>query len=601
MWFSLFALVLILTITFYQGLQGMFTAVINCILTILAAALAFGLYEDIYYAFLIDRQPDYGRPIALMAVFIIAMLVLRLVFDSLIKGNMQFPVYVDRAGGGLFGLVTALITVGMLAIAFNMLPFGPVFLGFSRYTLVDKGSGEPVIKPKTENSEATDATALDWSNVRQDRHSLWLQPDALTVGLMSHLSSNSLAGRNRLSDVYPDLLMTIHHARANPLGKSRPVANKDALQVVGFWDMAPNELYTYKLSEDKKNVQIVPAREPVPAGRKRIAVRVKLGNDAKDPDSTYRFIPEQVRLIVPDDKGGKTQHFILAGISDEKFPNRIIHVVPGQGIGLKPEKPDIDLAFVVPENLRITPGSYIMFKQNGRAEVSPGQDMNKKKPAPLSIGQQPKGGTGPRTGNENRNTITPPKPQGRVSVLGPAREMVVSDQLPWSITNYGGQAEVSGGKIRSARHMVAELDENWQPLPGNQPPAESIDVPSGQRLLQVSLERLIAGSTLGQALSFARENVGDFYLVDEAGKEHRPVGVYAMAEVGGKKLFEMILLEASERDFARLPRLERIKGSNMRGDYALVYMFAVPPGTKPASVHTGGKKVELQQFNLTVE
>ena len=53
MWFSLLVVVLVLAITFYQGLQGIFSALIICILTILSAALAFGLYEDLYFAQLI--------------------------------------------------------------------------------------------------------------------------------------------------------------------------------------------------------------------------------------------------------------------------------------------------------------------------------------------------------------------------------------------------------------------------------------------------------------------------------------------------------------------------------------------------------------------
>src|SRR5512146_3381821 len=116
MWFSLFATVLILAITFYEGLQGLFTALINCILAVLAAALAFGLYEDVYYAFLKDNQPDHGRAIAMLAIFIVSLLVLRTLFDMFAKNNLQFPVYVDRAGGGLFGFITGMVIVGMLSI-----------------------------------------------------------------------------------------------------------------------------------------------------------------------------------------------------------------------------------------------------------------------------------------------------------------------------------------------------------------------------------------------------------------------------------------------------------------------------------------------------
>jgi hypothetical protein len=98
MWLSLFALVLILATTFYLGIQGTFSALIMCILTVLSAALAFGMYETVYYSFLIDKQPEHGRAIALMAVFIPTLLVLRVIADQLITGNMQFHPYVDRAG-----------------------------------------------------------------------------------------------------------------------------------------------------------------------------------------------------------------------------------------------------------------------------------------------------------------------------------------------------------------------------------------------------------------------------------------------------------------------------------------------------------------------
>ena len=119
MWLSLFAIVLILAITFYQGLHGLFSSVIMCILTVLSAALAFGLYEVVYASFLIEHQPDHGRAIALVGIFIVTLLVLRVAVDAIITGNMQFPIYVDRAVGGAFSFVTAMVIVGMLTIGFQ--------------------------------------------------------------------------------------------------------------------------------------------------------------------------------------------------------------------------------------------------------------------------------------------------------------------------------------------------------------------------------------------------------------------------------------------------------------------------------------------------
>src|SRR5512146_2419887 len=103
MWFSLFSVVLILCIAFFQALQGLFSSVIMCMLTILSAALAFGTYEDLCYAYLINRMPEQGEAVALLAVFILSLLILRTLADNVIKGNMQFPVWVDRIAGGALG------------------------------------------------------------------------------------------------------------------------------------------------------------------------------------------------------------------------------------------------------------------------------------------------------------------------------------------------------------------------------------------------------------------------------------------------------------------------------------------------------------------
>ena len=92
MWLSFFAVILVLAITFYQALHGLFSSVIMCFLTVLSAALAFALYEPIYASFLVDHQPEHGRAIALMGVFIVTLLVLRTIVDVVIPGNMQFNV-----------------------------------------------------------------------------------------------------------------------------------------------------------------------------------------------------------------------------------------------------------------------------------------------------------------------------------------------------------------------------------------------------------------------------------------------------------------------------------------------------------------------------
>ncbi len=607
MWFSLFSSVLILAITFHQGLQGLFTAMITCILTVLSAALAFGFYEDLYFAVLADRQPDHGRALTLIAIFVITLLVLRTIYDKLITGNLRFHVYVDRAGGGVFGMVTALIIVGMLNIGFLMLPFGAKFLGFSRFEVVDKDTNKPV---------GENLTAIDWSKVKQVRQKTWLNAGGFTTSLVSHLSQGALRGREDVSfgEIYPDFVDTAHQAKTNPLTKSRLTVPADVLRIVGYWDLRPNEFFTREIvdgKDGKRMVQLKPAPAPDP-GIKRWLIRVTIDAKGADDGGTYRFTPEQFRLLARDRSNGPIKVYFLAGINDDNpvARGRLVEAYPGEGFSRKTEDgSQLDLVFLVPEQAEFRP-LFLEYKQNARAEILPSQDKNKQPRKPL-LGPKPPAGSGPPGLPPSDQSSSPqgsapptvsPESYGRVAVLGPAQGFTVSDALPWpEITNYGGVHDAPNGVIKGARQLTIDLDENWQPRPGNQTPLKRFDVPSDMRLLQVSVERLHAGSTYGQALQFAVQSISDFYLKAEGDKSIQPAGVYAMAKVGGQPTFELIYLDETERGVAHLPPFDRIHPPDFKDQYALVYLFLVPPGTKPLAIHTGRRDVDLRSYNLVVK
>lgn len=627
MWFSLFSTVLVLAITFYQGLQGLFSGLINCILAVLSAAVAFGFHENLYVAFLQDRQPDYGRAVALVGIFVVTLLILRTIFDALIQGNVHFQLYVDRAGGGLFGLITAMIIVGTLTIGFQMLPFPPDFMGFSRYT-VRNADNQEVAWVSSDKDKRYPLGDQDWSTLKVARNRTWLNPGGFTTSLVSVLSSNALRGRDDVTfaELYPDYLAYIFNAKANPLGPSRLTAESDALRVLGHWTAGKTDVMVRQrvTQNDKKTIKLKRA-EPAESGMRYFVVRVALDKGKDEGGDVIRFTPSQVRLIAREKAGKPLKEYILAAISEEApaAKGALVQVYSFEGIA-RQEKPnnEMDFAFLVPDDKEFKP-EFLEFKMNTRVEVTPQQDWSDKPRTPPGV-KPPKGGTAPRpsnTGNGGGNTdstgsggrtgsgIRPtadgelPKTQGRVAVLGPARVVVVDDKLPFDkpLTNYGGgEVEVSGGTLKGAHDVVAPLDADFNPTDGTNQPIERFEAPDGKRVVQVSVPRLMAGSTLGKALSFARENVGDFYLKADGGKEFRPVGVFAMADVSGEKVFEMTYLNDLERDNARIPKFKKIKGADLTGTYALVYIFHVPPGTKPTEVHTGGQPVDLRAMKITV-
>jgi hypothetical protein len=637
MWLSLFSLLLILAITFYQGLQGLFSAVISCILTVLAAALAFGLYEDAYYAFLSDasRLPDQGRAIALVTIFVVAGVALRFLYDSLFTGNMQFPVYVDRAGGGLFGLITALVVVGMMTTGLQMLPFGQAVLGFERFTMMDKGGGGVV--PDEEAPE------LDyWSKVKPARNTTWLNADGFTVALVSHLSDNALRGRAdaSLPEVYPNFLDTSYRAQ-NRLHKEWQVASgaPGSLRVIGYWDAEkPGDFWVRTAKKGKEANEKMIQLKPAPAeegGLKRLAVRVELDGKARDKGG-FCFRSDQVRLVGREGKTGVNKDYLLAGVNlltkdpQPQAVGKLIEVYPSEPFQYQPEESKFDFVFRVPSRPDFEP-LFVEYKLNSRGAFAGADDLNAKPHPPL--GPKPKGGKPqarpigappvPKDLNPTPEPAPTPAPQsdsgsstppanakaddgmqrageehGRTHGIGPARkESGYTDQLPFDeLTSYSG-LDASNGIIRGG-HMVAHLGDDWSPPKGTEAPLTKFEVPAGMKMLQLSVEKLQPGSWLGGVLGNARDNIADIYLVDASGKNYMPVGRYAMATVGGRKVFELNYLDETQRGMAKIPKFEQLKGIDLQGDYVYYFLFHVPPGTKPVHLNTGGRAVDLRQMNL---
>lgn len=648
MWFSLFATVLILAVTFYQGLQGMFSALINCVLTILAAALAFAYYEDLYQSQLVTYQPDHGRAIALMAIFIVSLLVMRTVVDLLIKGNQTFPIYLDRAGGGIFGFITAMIIVGMLAIGFQMLPFDPTLLGFSRYSLVDASSNKEVVTETKssatskgdQNTNVVYRNEIDWSNVKAIRHNLWLNPDGLTVALMSHLSRFALRGRNSFAEINPDFLDYIHHIR-DGLGREPLAAVPPNAAIIKQYEYLRKDEPIYKRAKvrDENNVVTLkyePVNRKPQEGQRWLCVTVTINEktDVCQDRANLNFTSSQVRLLARERNNGPVNVYSLAAIneSDPANAHRLIQVFPCQDLQYNRAggSPEMRLLFEVPDNPDFRPLA-IQYKMNAWAEILPSHDQTQTRAGTVSgtsLTERPSDRDRPRESRDDVSTSGQPRPTGddtdassaaterRPSPPRPdpnprdrvhgvnlaSQEPFFSERLPFAapLTDYteGMEFERSDGKLRSARGFTVKLNADWEPVAGSKPPLESFDVPADMRLLHVNVERLQPGSTLGKALGTATELTRNIYVTDSNGKQYMPVGKYAIATIRGETIFELTYLDETARGFARMPGLEHIRFEDLKGKYAYVFLFHLPPGAKPMKFHTGRTAIALEQYNL---
>ncbi len=279
------ATLLVLGIAFYQVVQGLFSALIMTILTILSVALAFNFYEPLAELFA-SRLGIYAHPIVLLGMFAIPLYVLRETFDRLIKGNVVMGVWVDRIGGAVFGLLTGLLTVGMLTIVLQLLPFGGSMLGYRPYD----------------------------GALRPDQGATIRLSGRFTTGLMKVLSAGSLkpiTNARPFGRAHPDLLLESFCGRNRPLG-GRASTPTNALRVAeaGLVAVPEGEDAAKMPAEERRFIEnILEATPSNPLiskrqeqrGTKVLAVRAVVSESARnETDNWWRLPATQFRLVTRD-------------------------------------------------------------------------------------------------------------------------------------------------------------------------------------------------------------------------------------------------------------------------------------------------------------
>ena len=212
------AAILVLAIAFYQVIQGLFSSLIMAILTLLCALAAFTYYEPFAEAALYARQPATADAIALITLFVLPLLVLRILADKFISGNVVFGMWINRIGGGVLGLFTGTVLVGVLAIAAQMLPFGKSVLGYVPFD----------------------------DTLTERNHRLWpFLPDEFVLGMVKTFSVGSMGAGRDFSQTHDDLLKELFCARNKVERRIRVDARSDSLAVVATYEVPDADLRTW--------------------------------------------------------------------------------------------------------------------------------------------------------------------------------------------------------------------------------------------------------------------------------------------------------------------------------------------------------------------
>ena len=317
---NLISLALVLLIAYMWAIRGFFSSFLHMVAVIVAGAFAFGFWE-FASLWLLGVAPDKGIlfsiggnawAIGLIVPFIVALAIVRITMDKLILGNVAQTTVGNYIGGGACGLVSGVLTVGILVIG----------LGGLRYTDSTMGMG---YKPIWYTSDrATGGGSLVYNN------KLWLPADMLTGKFYGHLSRAAFFAPEPLAKWHPEpqiegqaSRMTYGDGDAKNTARPREVTLKGVYTVGTKPDTAANDLLTYGPGQVQKYTDL---KGNTVATGQIYGIKFELGASAKESTSQHMVSPGQLRLLVePINAAGNP----TGGPSKNIFPIALISQADG--------------------------------------------------------------------------------------------------------------------------------------------------------------------------------------------------------------------------------------------------------------------------------
>ncbi|MBN1766632.1 MAG: CvpA family protein [Sedimentisphaerales bacterium] len=335
---------LTLLLVYYQALkEGLFSSMIMAVESVVAAIVALNFYEPLgsvlnNFSALLGKMGPQG--ISMLGVFVLTLVLLRLLTDRIVKGNMIFPDMMNKAGGAVFSFISAMTITGMMALAIQSMPVSAVFLGFDRY-------GEQLDAPEAGRQ-------------------LWPGGDRLLLAMMKQVSTHCFAGQNSFAQQHPDMLYEMYLNRVVPADQegSRKEAGADVLDVRGAWVL------------DREFREA-----PLQSGEQYIVVKVYItrgsgergDRGSVDSDGAVRFGRGHFRLVgynPAEHNSPGTSQYPIGIIEPDGSGLELLSFTEGQYFA-SGRSPEVDLLFKWPKSV---PPQYIEFKRSARAGVRIGSE-----------------------------------------------------------------------------------------------------------------------------------------------------------------------------------------------------------------------------------
>ena len=555
----------LLAMAYWWSTQGLFSAFLHLVLSIVAGSLAIAFWEPLAYT-LLKLTPilaPYAWGMSLLLLFIVCFGVLRMLGDNLVPKNVHFMGIISQIGGGLCGVAAGIIISGLTLIGLGFLPLGISLAGYQPLQISADGQ------------------------ITESDSSLWVGVDRMAANVFTGLSRGAFSSATPLAEYHPDF------ARSAVLFRLRLDENASVIAVPG--SVVLENAYSQPTAKARTlqglNLGVADALgDALKQDTFRLVVVDTLWrmtpSGTYDSDSTLRVPSTQIRLGVqtPGTIAGQTQ--LIAPIAFAREENaqtgeRYFYALDSDRryASSTNQEQRIAWVFMIPEELepKFLAARNLHFALPADLEQEPEkivQLLGEPVPVAQPEGEPglPDGMVGDREGIRANHT---------------AANIQVSNQLPRPISTnevvgirHQDGAVVSGKG--TAKQSVGSLSKTTR--------LNSVYQPGHLRTVRLEIQPDQARSLLGAARAAAASLQG-VWLEDDRGNRLYPIGYAWMKSSGEQEV--MVNPDQPIRSARELPAREMSSGDQ------LYLYFRATPGVTITSYQIG--ESTRQEISLRVQ
>jgi hypothetical protein len=486
-------LIFLAAMAYFWATWGWFSAMIHLACTITAAALTVALWEPLTVNFLLGRFPAFGWGVGLIAPFTLILIALRAGTWILVPGNVQHNSIADQALGGLCGLLSGILSAGILVIGLSLLPLDVSLAGYQPLSL-DK----------------------DGQVVRTKGAGLWVEVDSMTVGFLERISGGAFAAGSPIREYQPDLVYqaALYRLKSDPNSSNSLVPESvevPALFGMKLWDVNVDERAQVLIGERPKNLKLY-------------IVDTKWSNSpgTYDIDGALRVHPSQIRLVAAMEGNPDGPIELLApmavSVGQPTMRDRQFTMLDKDSIVISGNAQTMKLGWMFLVDEKVKPLSVVMRKARFALPAITEKDDAAMIEAfgmvvPRAVGLDI---------SAPAATPEPPTVGGRMGVAANAAaiSVEVSDKLPRMLSkNASTGFTFEGNTVKSGRGNAPPLTPGSPVSIG----ADRLACPSHLAMVRVRMARDQAQSLLGAARASAAM-LQPMQLKDHVGQQWMPTG-----------------------------------------------------------------------------